>query len=254
MKKKNTAHSTLIIAATLTLGLSGCSSTLDRLEQVGDEPQHTQIENPQAQPGYKPMTWPLPKAAEPQDRHANSLWEPGARAFFRDQRATRVGDILRVKVSINDSAELENESERTRNTREGLAAPNVFGLEKYLVSNPLAAANPENLLEIGGNSSANGSGTVEREEKIDTQVAAMVTQVLPNGNLVIQGRQEVRVNFEMRELTVAGVIRKEDIDMDNTIDSSQIAEARISYGGRGQISDVQQPRWGTQVIDVLSPF
>jgi len=247
-------HRFIIAAAGLSLALTGCSNTLDRLEQVGEAPQHTQIENPQAQPGYKPMTWPLPKAVEKQDRHANSLWEPGARAFFRDQRATRVGDILRVKVSINDKAELENETERERDTREDLAAPNVFGLEKYFGSNPLAAADPTNLIELGGRSSTTGSGTVEREEKIDTQVAALVTQVLPNGNLVIQGRQEVRVNFEMRELTVAGVIRKEDIDMDNTIDSSQIAEARISYGGRGQISDVQQPRWGSQVIDVISPF
>ena len=247
-------HIIITAAATLSVALTGCSDRLERLEQVGKQPEHSKIENPQAQPGYKPMTWPLPKTVEQQDRHANSLWESGARAFFRDQRATRVGDILRVRVSIDDRAELENETENERDTRRNLAVPSLFGLGQYFAANPLTTIDPTNLIEIDGSSSTEATGSVEREEQIETEVAALVTQILPNGNLVIQGRQEVRVNYEMRELTVAGVIRKEDIDMDNTIDSSQIAEARISYGGRGQISNAQKPRWGSEVLDIFSAF
>ncbi len=245
-----TAFLTIILAVFIT----GCSNTVDRLSDIGSQPPLTKTENPNAKAGYKPMTWPMPKPIEESTKYANSLWQPGSRAFFRDQRASRVGDIMRVRVSINDKAELENETERTRNTKESLGAPNVFGLENKLGILIPGKPNPAKLFDINGKTTNKGGGTVEREEKIEMQVAALITQVLPNGNFVIQGRQEIRVNYEIRELMVSGVVRPEDIDMENTVDSSQIAEARISYGGRGQISDVQQPRWGTQVIDVLSPF
>lgn len=247
-------HTIILAIAGAAFALTGCSSTLEKIEQIGKIPEHSKIENPQAQPGYRPMTWPLPKAAEQQDRHANSLWEPGARAFFRDQRATRVGDILRVRVAIDDRAEIENETENDRDTSKSLGIPSLFGLGELFAANPFTSVDPANLVEIDGSSSSSATGTIEREEQIDTEIAALVTQVLPNGNLVIQGRQEVRVNYELRELTVAGVIRKEDIDMDNTIDSSQIAEARISYGGRGQISNPQKPRWGEEALDIFSAF
>lgn len=242
--------------------LAGCSSTLDKLDNINQPPPMSAVENPQEKATYQPLTWPMPDTPPPPKQYANSLWQPGARAFYRDQRAARVGDILRVNISINDKAEVDNETEAKRDTTEKLGAPRIFGFEQTLAGNinmpvgiPLKnPANPASLLDITGNTNTKGTGSVKRGEKINTQVAAIITQVLPNGNFVIDGKQEIVVNKELRELSVKGVIRPQDIRSDNTIDSTQIAEARITYGGRGQISDVQQARWGSQVVDALAPF
>lgn len=235
--------------------LTACTSTLDKLDQVGKPPALEVVRNPQAEPGYKPMTWPLPDPEPETQRHANSLWQPGARTFFRDLRATRVGDIMRVNIEINDKAQLDSTSDRSRTASEDVDAPGLFGVGGHLLSLVPGDQNSrENLINLNTTMDNTGAGAINRKEKVETQVAAIVTQRLPNGNLVIEGKQEVRVNFELREVSVSGVIRPEDIDEDNTIDASQIAEARITYGGRGQLSDVQQPRWGHQVIDILSPF
>lgn len=236
------------------LALSACGSTVDRLANVGSRPPMTKIENPQTRPDYKPLSWPLPEAEKPSQSYANSLWQPGSRAFFRDQRAGRVGDILRVNISIDDEAQFDNKTDRTRNATESLNAPAVYGLQTKLAPLLPGKINPENLFDITGNSTNSGDGSIDRQEKITTQIAAIVTQVLPNGNLVIEGTQEILVNYEIRELTIHGVIRAQDINSDNTIESTQIAQARITYGGRGQLSEAQQARWGQQVIDVLSPF
>ncbi len=235
----------------IPLALSACATTLDKLETIGQTPPLSKIENPHTNPAYKPMSWPMPNAEPPSPEYANALWRPGARSFFRDQRAGRVGDILRVKVAIDDKAEVNNETKRDRSDDNTVGVPNLFGgfREKFL---PGAAA--DDLIGYNSDNQTEGKGELTRDEKIETQVAALVTQVLPNGNLVIQGSQEIRVNFEVRELLVSGVVRPEDIGSDNTIDSSQIAEARIAYGGRGQITDIQQPRWGSQAVDILSPF
>lgn len=245
----------LIAGTALTIVLGGCTDqTMEKLQQVGKAPPLSAIDNPTTKPGYRPVSWPLPISEVPQERMAGSLWQPGSRTFFRDQRAAREGDILTVKVTINDKAELDNQTQRTRGAGESLGAPSVFGLEDRLVGWLPGKAEPSSLLDIESDSEHTGTGLIDREEKIETQVAAMVTQVLPNGNLVIEGKQEVRVNFEVREVYVAGVIRPEDINSDNTIESDKIAEARIVYGGRGQITDIQQPRYGQQIVDVLSPF
>ncbi|MBV8574385.1 MAG: flagellar basal body L-ring protein FlgH [Acetobacteraceae bacterium] len=229
---------------------SGCSA-IDRLSQIGETPKLNAIENPTTQPGYKPVSMPMPKP-ETVSYNPNSLWRNGSRSFFKDQRAHQIGDLLTVTVNITDQANFANESQRSRQSTED------SGVTDFLGARALSASAqkflPGRFLTADSNSSSDGKGSIQRQETMVTNIAAVVTQVLPNGNLVVEGKQEVRVNYELRELIVAGIVRPEDIQSDNTIDSSKIAQARISYGGRGQISDVQQPRYGSQVMDVLLPF
>ncbi len=107
---------------------------------------------------------------------------------------------------------------------------------------------------MGSDTSNVGAGAVQRSEAINLTLAALVAQVLPNGNLVIDGHQQVLVNNEMRDMRVSGIVRREDITQDNTVNLTQIAEARITYGGKGTVSDVQQPRYGSQLFDILMPW
>ncbi|MER2265515.1 flagellar basal body L-ring protein FlgH [Methylobacterium oxalidis] len=235
--------------AALAAGLGACN-TVDRLSQVGERPALSAIEDPTAQAGYKPVRLPMPEV-QPVSYAPNSLWRTGSRAFFKDQRAARIGDLVTVKVNVTDKANLNNETKRSRSNTEGFGLPNAFGLETDAKTAGIAA---DKLINATSQSASDGAGSVQRAEQVTTNIAAIVTQVLPNGNLVVEGKQEIRVNFEVRELIVAGVVRPEDIESDNTIDSAKIAQARIAYGGRGQISDVQQPRYGQQIVDILLPF
>ena len=229
--------------------LGGCSA-IDRLGSIGEQPSLSAIDNPTTQPGYKPVHMPMP-TPQPASYSPNSLWRNGSRAFFKDQRAHQVGDILTIKVNLNDKANIANETQRSRANNEDSGIDNFFGKSKIPIANtPIGSR----LFTADSTSSSDGKGSVNRSEALLTNVAAVITQVLPNGNLVAEGKQEVRVNFEIRELIVAGVVRPEDIESDNTIDSTKIAEARIAYGGRGQITDVQQPRYGQQALDILLPF
>jgi len=232
--------------------LSGCN-TLQRLADVGAEPKLSAIENPVHRLGYKPVSLPMP-AAMTAHREPNSLWRPGSRAFFKDLRATRVGDLVTVIINIDDKGELANTSERTRNNSEGADAPALLGYETSLSKILPQAVSPSNLLELSSQAKSSGDASIDRKEKIQLKLAAVVTQILPNGNMVILGQQETRVNFEVRELQLMGVIRPEDIDNQNSIGYEKVAEARLSYGGRGHMSDVQQPRYGQQLIDILFPF
>ena len=235
--------------------LAACTeSQLDRLDRVGKAPDMKPIVNPTERTNYQPVSWPQAKTEDGAGKPINSLWQPGSRTFFRDHRARNVGDILRVKVSIADSAKLNNSTNGSRSANESLATPALFGLEKKMYNVLPGTTNPASALSIEGTSANTGAGTVSRQEAVSTVMAAMVTQVLPNNNLVIEGQQQVRVNNESRMLFVQGVIRPEDISSDNIITSDQIAEARIAYGGEGSLSDLQQPRIGSQVLDILSPF
>ncbi len=236
------------------LGLNACAGTVDRLSTIGSPPPLTPLEGAKAGvPHTTQVNLPMP-AAESYTTQPNSLWKTGSRAFFKDQRATKIGDILTVSINITDSAKVDNATTRTRTAKEGAKAPALFGYEKSLKDILPEAIDPKNLLEAGSSSDNSGKGSVDRKEAINTTVAAIITQILPNGNLVIQGRQEVRINFEVREIMISGVVRPEDISNQNTIQQTQIAEARISYGGRGQLTDVQQARYGQQFFDVISPF
>ena len=240
------------IIAALTLAISGCN-TFTRLSEVGTEPRMTGITNPTEAPGYRPVSLPMPAPQALAD-NPNSLWRPGAKAFFKDIRAKEVGDILTVKLRLEDRAKLENNTMRGRDDSEAMGIDAFLGYEASLDKVLPEAVNNAELVGFGSESNTEGTGDINRKEDIRLTVAAIVTQILPNGSLAIMGRQEVRVNYELRELMVIGVIRPQDIEADNTISHEKIAEMRMAYGGRGTLSDLQQPRWGTQVWDILSPF
>jgi flagellar L-ring protein precursor FlgH len=247
----------MVSVLTLAALLSGCGA-VGRLSTVGKPPKMSPLEEP-ASPMLEPSLGSQAAAhrsgrAPVAGPATASLFRTGAGAFLRDQRASRVGDIVTIRINIADRAVVDNSTSRSRAGGETANLSNLLGLEsqigKILPGNP----NPASLVNTGSTSQATGSGNTARSEQISLTIAAVVTDVLPNGNLLIRGRQETRVNFELRELIVSGVIRPEDIARDNSIQHSQIAEARISYGGHGQLTDAQQARWGQQIYDALFPF
>lgn len=241
----------ILIVTAAAAALSGCNA-VDRINEIGSGPQLAPIANPVTQPDYQPVTMPMPNP--PGAQAMNSLWQPGARSFFHDPRASRTGDIITVNISIADAAKIQNTTQRSRTNSDDANLTNFFGLEGELTKILPSGADPASLVKMGSDTSNVGAGSVARSESINLTLAAIVTQVLPNGNLVIGGHQQVRVNNELRDLQISGIVRTEDVTNDNTIDLAQIAEARISYGGRGVVSDVQQPRYGSQLFDILMPW
>jgi len=233
--------------------LSACASTLDKIQHIGQAPPLSPIAVPPNVAAGAPVFVPQP-APDTHPQELNSLWRMGSRSFFRDPRAQKVGDILTVDIDIGDKAKIANSTSRSLNSSEHSDLTNFLGLESRLKGFLPDAVDPTNLVNLGSDGKTGGTGSVDRSESINLTVAAVVVQVLPNGNLVIQGQQEVRVNNEVRELQISGIVRPEDISNVNTIHHTQIAEARISYGGRGQITDVQQPRWGQQFFDLIWPW
>lgn len=240
----------------LSVIMTGCAGMSERLNNVGKDPEMSKITNPKLDPDYREVSIPLPEQ-HLELQQMNSLWssQTDRRSFFKDNRAAEVGDILTVLIDIQDEASLENSTERSRTAAEDLDIPSVAGFGDIALSKLLPdGATATDLVNLGSTTNNSGEGKIEREEEIDLKVAAMVTQTLPNGNMVIHGRQEVRVNQEVRELEIAGIIRPSDVSTDNTIGYEKIAEARVSYGGRGVVSDVQKPRYGNEVLDIILPF
>jgi len=253
-KKKYKTIIQLGVISLFCILLSACN-TFTRLSELGDGPKNSEIINPTKRPNYRPVSMPMPSPKQITYK-SNSLWRPGARAFFRDQRASEVGDILTINLSISDSADLNNKTTRARNDKEDADLTKLLGLESYLsrLLPQMETVDPTNTVNLGTQHSTEGNGNIGRKEAIEVTLAGIITQILPNGNMVIFARQELMVNFEMREVMVTGVVRPEDIDYTNKIEHDKIAEMRVAYGGRGTLSDLQQPRIGTQAIDILFPF
>ena len=242
-----------VLLLLLPLALAACGST-ERLARLGRAPDLADIADPTRDPDWKPVTMPTPAPTDTRQLGANSLWRPGSRTFLRDSKAASVGDLVTVLVSISDKASLANDTERSRDNSEDMGIPRLMGLDaSYLRFFP-NGFDPTKMVSASSANSSEGKGTVKRNEEITLRVAATVTQVLPNGNMVLAGRQQVRVNHELRDLTLAGIIRSQDIASDNTVKHDRLAEARISYGGRGTLSDVQKPRYGQELLDSILPF
>lgn len=247
--------------------LTACAAT-DRLSYVGQTPPLSPMENVAGmseqtaaaiygrsgeQDRYLAQ---LRAAAATHDRQANpgSLWRGNARSFFGDPRATSVGDILTVNIDISDRAQVSNQTARSRTNDNDANLTNFFGGEAALDQFFNDAVDPASLASFGSTTSTEGAGSVNRSETIRLTAAAIVVDVLWNGNMVVHGRQEVRINNEVRELLISGIVRPQDIEPDNTIDHTKIAEARVSYGGRGHISDMQRPPIGQELYNLLWPF
>jgi flagellar L-ring protein precursor FlgH len=232
------------------IAVSGCGN-LQRLSEVGRPPAMSKSADPTKDPAYRPMSMPMPRT-QTVPNEANSLWRSGSRAFFKDQRAAQVGDIVTVVVSMTDSAQLNNATTLTRTSGEQAGIPDFAGLTSRLGLTSII--DPSKLISLSSANNNAGNGKIQRNEAVALRVAGVVTQVLANGNLVVVARQEFVVNSELRELRVTGVIRPQDIASDNTVLHDRMAEARIEYGGRGEMTDLQTTRWGQQLMDILMPF
>ncbi|APX90986.1 flagellar basal body L-ring protein [Brevirhabdus pacifica] len=248
----------LLLATTLLAGLAACGTgnPFDR------DPQISGMEmSPETMPEAASVRVPMPPPEPTRVKYraeAASLWERGSGGFFGDQRASKVGDILTIDVAINDGAKLRNATERSRGGGSTLAFPKLFGYGTQ-IDKILPGVGPDDLpqgdlVDLSSSTQASGSGSINRNETINLRIAALVVKKLPNGNLVVAGRQEVKVNQELRELRVAGIIRPEDVQMNNTISYDKMAEARIAYGGRGQLSRAQTRGYGEDVMDIILPY
>lgn len=230
-----------LIAAMLLLSVAACG---DRRDHFGRPPSMS----PSVQSDeFSAMTNPIMEFPDVPARPESgaSLWSGTSQSIVGDRRATTRGDILTVVIEINDKAEIKNSSGRNRTASDEVKIPSLVGLPTGRI---------ETMVDADSKSSYKGSGNISRQEKLTLRVAATVTDKLPNGVLQIAGTQEVRVNYEMRVLTVTGFVRPGDIGRGNEVQYDRIAGARISYGGSGQISDVQQPRYGQQAADMILPY
>ena len=231
------------------LAIAGCG----KLDEVGRAPGFTGLEG--SGQHYAMYSASLPQdvaPATPSD--ASSLWTGGTDSLFGDRRAARRGDILTVVIEIDDSASISNNTDRSREGEQSSGLPQFLGIPQRLDEELPEGASMAEAVETRSSSSFEGSGSVSRQEELTLRIAATVVEELPNGVLRIEGQQEVRVNFELRELIVTGYVRPIDISRQNEITYDKIAGARVSYGGRGQISDFQQPTYGQQISDILLPY
>lgn len=241
-----------IYAMILVVLLTGCN-VFQEMSNVGEPPEMRRIENPVLIKGYKPVSMPMPAPKESAS-HINSLWQEGSRAFFKDQRASKVGDVVTVDIKFESEAKIDSTFQIARTSSQSLAIPNMYGYEKYLGNVFPSAVNKNALVTVGSSPSVNALGKRDSKDKMDVKIAATIIQILPNGNMVIQGRRELRISGEVKTLELRGIIRREDIIAGNRIKYSKIAEARISDVTKGEMSDLNQPAWGQEILDKLEPF
>ncbi|MER3352574.1 flagellar basal body L-ring protein FlgH [Roseovarius indicus] len=244
--KMNTGNKLrLATLAGLVVLTSGCTN----LSELRDPQTTDMVLDGETMPEVNRISIPMPEpkpVAAPVRAEASSLWGRETKSFFQDKRAKAVGDLLTVKIDIDDEAQLRNATGRSRDG--SLNAGNPVALGEQLIT-------PDgDLVDLRSDSSTSSEGQVKRNEKISLRVASTIIKRLPNGNFVIAGRQEVKVNYELRELRIAGIVRPVDINLDNSISYDKIAEARISYGGRGQISSLQRARYGEDILEVILPY
>jgi flagellar L-ring protein precursor FlgH len=244
------------------LFLPGCNLARN-LATVGEPPQMTQIKDPRDVPGYEPVHMAMPDATPPKGGSTNSLWQSGSRAFFKDQRAGKVGDVLSVEVLVdrkqymqmNPDIERQSSLSTTVNELFGQSLPVQKRMAKALPGQKNSAPKPlTTWADVTSSPAHKSTAKYDVQDKMQFNMAVVVIQILPNGNMVIQGREEVRLVNELREIEIKGIIRREDISSNNTIASQKIAQLRISYGGRGDLSDAQQAPWGQQYLNKLLPF
>jgi len=242
------------VLALLCLSILVTIPACGRLKNVGNPPEFSP---PQATPeATAMMTYGITNefAATIPRTDTPSLWTGDRGSLLGDRRAIQRGDILTVVIEIDDSASISNSTDRSRSGSESLSIPNLLGLPQRADEALPDGATLSAAVDLNSNSTFGGDGSVRRNEQLELRVAATIVDVMPNGVLSIQGTQEVRVNFEMRELPVSGFVLPADITRQNELTYDKLASARISYGGRGQISDMQQPRVGQQVADIILPF
>ena len=245
---------TTFILATLSIFCTSCASSLDHFNKPPSMSPPGKPRNPVPPISQQRIAVARPSPVQTEVTSPASLWRSGPESLFGDRRARELGDIVTVTIEIDEEAEIRNRTNRNRSSSDDLSVPALLGVNTLAARALPGGANLNPAVETESNSTSIGDGLIQREERITLRVAATVEGVLPNGHLVISGSQEIRVNYELRELQVAGVVRPEDISRGNIITYDKIADARISYGGRGQISDLQRARYGQQVIDLVSPF
>ncbi|MEM9393527.1 MAG: flagellar basal body L-ring protein FlgH [Pseudomonadota bacterium] len=239
----------LVVLALFLIVMSSCT----RLKDVGQVPDFSPSA---ASTDY----FTVPVKSYPRDLVENrlsfeaSLWNISQNSFLQNRKASTAGDIVTVVIEIDDEAQWSNSSDRSRSGSEELQIDELFGLPTNIAKQLPTGADTNELINTESTSSSEGDGNISRREKLALRIAATVVGEMPNGILQITGTQEVRVNFELRELTVSGFVRPQDISRRNEVDYDRLASARISYGGRGQITDVQQPRFGQQIADIVLPF
>ncbi|CAH2605449.1 Flagellar L-ring protein (plasmid) [Rhodovastum atsumiense] len=241
-----------LLVLVLPLAMAAC----DSFGHVQQPPSMSAPGNADIIPDAMPISPPLAAAhsfdAGPTQQ--GSLWRRGAKTFFRDPRARGVGDLLTVSVNMQEQAEFANQTALQRDTANGMTVPNLFGLGTFIGRVIPGLKNTDPTIATTGQEKTEGKGDIKRSENIRLAVAATVLRVLPNNNLEIAGSQQIRLNNELRELQIRGIVRPEDIRSDNTIPSEKIAEARIAYGGRGVSSDLQRPKWGQDLLQRFQPF